>query len=86
MELFNNNYTILFFHFRPTLGHLHPLQGENCDRNSRLVVDGDANGEFGLERDKAASRYNNYYLHLKSDLYRLEILILPPQKNSKKDD
>ena len=25
--------------FSPTLSHLHPLQVENCDSNSRLVVD-----------------------------------------------
>ena len=39
--------------FSPTSGHLHPLQVENCDSNSRLVVDGDDNGKFRLERVKA---------------------------------
>ena len=29
--------------------HLHPLQVENCDSNSRLVVDEDDNGKFRLE-------------------------------------
>ena len=38
----NNNNT--FFHFPPILSHLHPLQVENCDSNSRLVVDEDDNG------------------------------------------
>ena len=33
---------------------LHPLQVENCDSNSRLVVDEDDNGEFRLERVKSA--------------------------------
>ena len=32
--------------------HLHPLQVENCDSNSRLVVDEDDNGKFRLERVK----------------------------------
>ena len=40
----------IFFIFSPTSGHLHPLQVENCDSNSRLVVDEDDNGKFRLER------------------------------------
>ena len=31
---------------------LHPLQVENCDSNSRLVVDEDDNDKFRLERVK----------------------------------
>ena len=34
--------------------HPHPLQVENCDSNSRLVVDEDDNGKFRLEKVKAA--------------------------------
>ena len=30
--------------------HLHPLLVENCDSNSRLVVDEVDNGKFRLER------------------------------------
>ena len=30
--------------------HLYPLQVENCDSNSRLVVDEDDNGKFRFER------------------------------------
>ena len=41
---------IFFFNFSPTSNHLHPLQVENCDRNSWLVVDEDDNGKFRLER------------------------------------
>ena len=41
---------IYFFHFPPTSIDLHPLQVENCDSNSRLVVDEDDNGKFRLER------------------------------------
>ena len=40
----------IFFNFPPTSNHLHPLQVENCDSNSRLVVDEDDNGKFRLER------------------------------------
>ena len=32
---------VIFLNFSPTSNHLHPLQVENCDSNSRLVVDGD---------------------------------------------
>ena len=39
----------IFFTFLPTSSHLHPLQVENCDSNSRLVVDEDDNGRFRLE-------------------------------------
>ena len=42
----------IFFNFSPTSSHLHPLQVENCDNNSRLVVDEDDNGKFRLERVK----------------------------------
>ena len=42
----------IFFNFPPTSRHLHPLQVENCDSNSRLVVDEDDNGKFRLERVK----------------------------------
>ena len=38
--------------FAPTLNHLRPLQVENCDSNSRLVVDEDDNGKFRVERVK----------------------------------
>ena len=41
-------YMAIFFTFSPN--HLHPLQVENCDSNSRLVVDEDDNSEFRLER------------------------------------
>ena len=40
--------SLLFF--SPTSNHLHPLQVENCDSNSRLVVDEDDNGKSRLQR------------------------------------
>ena len=43
---------VIFFNFSPTSNHLHPLQVENRDSNSRLVVDGDDNCKFRLERVK----------------------------------
>ena len=45
-------YMAIFFNFSPTSNHLDPLQVENCDSNSRLVVDEDDNGKFRLERVK----------------------------------
>ena len=46
-------YMAIFFNFSPTTNHLHPLQVENCDSNSRLVEDEDDNGKFRLERVKS---------------------------------
>ena len=45
-------YMAIFLKFSSTSSHLHPLQVENCDSNSRLVVDEDDNGKFRLERVK----------------------------------
>ena len=39
----------IFFNFSPTSNHLHPLQVENYDSNSRLVVNEDDNGNLGLK-------------------------------------
>ena len=33
----------IFFNIKTTANHFHPLQVENCDSNSRLVVDEDDN-------------------------------------------
>ena len=45
-------YVVFFFNFQVRLNHLHPVQVENCDSNSRLVLDEDDNSKFGLERVK----------------------------------
>ena len=45
-------YMVIFFNFSPTSSRLHPLQVENCDSNSRLVVDEDDNGKLRLEKVK----------------------------------
>ena len=39
----------IFLNLSPNSNHLHPLQAENCGRNSRLVVDEDDNGKLRLE-------------------------------------
>ena len=38
------------FNFSPTSNHLHPLQDENCDSNSRLVENEDDNGKLRLAK------------------------------------
>ena len=50
-----------FFNFQTTSNHLHPLQVENCDSNSRLVVDEDDYGKFRLERVKPFQRGDRIY-------------------------
>ena len=50
-------YMAIFIIFSRTSNHLHPLQVENCDSNSRLVVDEDDNGIFRLERLKGNEHY-----------------------------
>ena len=42
-------YMAILFTFSPTPNHRHPLQVENCDSNSRLVVDEEDNGKSGLK-------------------------------------
>ena len=45
----------IFLIFSPTSTHLHPLQVENCDSNSRHVVDEDGNGKLRLEMVKTST-------------------------------
>ena len=52
-------YMTIFFNFKTTSNHLHSLQVENCDSNSRLVVDEDDNGKFRPERVKAQDDAEN---------------------------
>ena len=53
---------VIFFNLSPTSSHLHPLQVENCDSNSRLVVDEVDNGKLRLERVKAIYAHEFLYL------------------------
>ena len=65
MKLFYE-YIVIFFNLSPTSNYLHPLQGENCDSNSRLVVDEDDNGKFRLERvnhNGYKALYYNFFDH-----------------------
>ena len=43
-------YMAIIFNFLSTSNHFYPLQVENCDSNSRLVVDEDDKRIFRLER------------------------------------
>ena len=66
-------YMAIFCNFSPTSNHLHPLQVENCDSNSRLVVDEDDNDKFRLERVKALK-----YVYIKQEtkgFFQFEISI-----------
>ena len=36
---------VILHNFSPTSSHRHPLQVENCNSNSRLIVDEDDNGK-----------------------------------------
>ena len=47
----------IFFNFYTTSNHLHPIQVENCDSNSRLVVNEDDNGKFRPERVNDAPQF-----------------------------
>ena len=51
-------YIVIFFNLSPTSNNLHPLQVENCDSNSRLVVGEDDNGKLRLERVNVPSGSN----------------------------
>ena len=66
LELFNINN--IFFssatHFISLPSHFHPLQDENRDSNSRLVVDEDDNGKFRLKRVKALKYFINYFISI----------------------
>ena len=66
MKLFYK-YMVIFFIFSPTSNHLHPLQVENCDSNSRLVEDEDDNGKFRLESVKALK-----YFYIKKVFFNLK--------------
>ena len=64
-----HQYMIIFFNFSPTSNHLYPLQVENCDSNSRLVVDEDDNiksGLKGLNKDNDTMlKHSVHVLHFK---------------------
>ena len=55
MELFNNSNINSSFATH-LYGHLHPLQVDNCDSNSRPVVDENDHVKFRLDKVIEASR------------------------------
>ena len=74
-------YMAIFFTFSPTSNHLHPLQVENCDSNSRLVVDEDDNGKFRVERVNnkqvnRALRPQLYTIQIKTPKYFINVILL----------
>ena len=52
----------IFFDFLPSPYHLCPLKVENCDSNSRLVVDEDDNGKLRLERVNMSQVISRFHL------------------------
>ena len=57
MKLFHQHMAIVV-NLPSTSSHLYPIQVENCDSNSRLVVDKDDNSKFRLERVKKSKTAN----------------------------
>ena len=57
-------YMAIFFNFSFISSHLYPLQVENCDSNSRLVVNEDDNGKFRLEKVNGNMASNTGKMHL----------------------
>ena len=62
-------YIAISFNFSTTLNHLHPLQVENCDSNSRLVVDEDDMVNSDL---KGLSRLSQPYLRCEHEKVNLK--------------
>ena len=79
MKLFYQ-FMAIFFNLRPTSSHLHPLQVENCDSNSRLEVDEDDNGEFRPERVNSLNTALTIYLlvtHIYIYIYSMNEVYFP---------
>ena len=73
------HYMVISLNFSTTSNHLHPLQVENCDSNSRLVVDEDDNDNFRLERVKMNPfriKIMSYVSILHAFLVRFNICVL----------
>ena len=60
-----------FFLYHP-VSHLHQLQVDNCDSNSRLVVDEDGNGKFSLERVQVLKYFRK---HHGEPFFQFEVII-----------
>ena len=67
----------IFSNFLPTTNRLHLLQVENCDSNSRLVINEDDYSKFRLERVKATMRRMTYDIYLSGNpSHTMEVLRL----------
>ena len=68
---------VIFFNFSPTSNHLHPLQVENCDSNSRFVVDD--YGKFRIERVKLIceqlSEFASYFASFQCSICHIQQLL-----------
>ena len=64
----------IFFHLSPTLSHFQPLQVENCDSDSRLVVDENDYGKLRLERVKYSQNCNLFVFFFNSTEVKTETL------------
>ena len=75
-------YIIIFFNFSLTSDHFHSLQVENCDSNSRLVVDEDDYGKLRLERvnNPALASERNLLLQFVLYCYNLYFIVTIGQK------
>ena len=51
----------IVFILSPASSHLQPLQVENCDSNSQLVVDESDNGSFTFERVELLISYISHF-------------------------
>ena len=65
-------YMAIFFNFSPASYHLHPLQVENWDSNSRLVVDEMTMANPGLKG------LNSFYQHGKTLLWGIKWVFKHP--------
>ena len=73
-----HQYLAIFFNLPPTSNHPHPLQVENCDSNSRLVVDEDDNGKFRLESiNRLSEDWYTYVYCVKNNSIGLSMLPMP---------
>ena len=61
-------YVAIFFNFWTTSSYLRPLQVENCDSNSRLVVDEDDYGKFRIERVKTSAMTHRSQVRTKKSM------------------
>ena len=72
-------YMAIFFNFSTTVSHLHPLQVENCDSNSRLVVDKDDNGKLRFEKVNSIVAFMHHMRYI--ELYSLSKKCYDPSKS-----